>query len=113
MPSQTVTLSSVAASAPLRITSDMLSTSFLPFGVLCLVSGGGSLTYSVEVTGDDLGAVGYSAATGNWFPMDTMSGLTASANATLGACITGIRARISVYASGTLTAQFVWRSAQS
>ena len=113
MPSATYTLSAVGASAPLRVTADMLNANFLPMGILCLVSNGGSLTYTVEVTGDDLNAPGYTAANGNWFPMDGMSAITASANATLGACITAVRARISAYTSGTLTTQFVWRAAQS
>lgn len=107
MPSATFVLSSVSASAPVPVTRDLTSTRYLPPAILCNVSAGGSLTYSVEVTGDALQAPGYVPANGNWFPFTNMSGLTASAVGTLGAQVTGIRFRITAYTSGSLTAQFV------
>jgi hypothetical protein len=108
VPSATYVLNSAASSPPLPVTRDMASSQYLAPSILCLVSPGASLTYSIEVTGDAITAAGYSAASGNWFPFTGMAGLTASANATLGAYVTGIRARISTYASGTLTMQVVW-----
>lgn len=109
--SATYTLNSVAATPVIPVSANMLRTSVLPPAILCGISTGAVLTYSVEVTGDNLVSPTYSPATGNWVPIDpTMTGLTAAANATLSACVTGIRARVTAYTSGILTFQFIWGS---
>ncbi len=72
-------------------------------GMYCVLSQGASLTYSLEVTGDDTNAPGWSAATANWAPFPQMTSLTASATATLGAAATAIRPVVTSYTSGTLT----------
>ncbi len=77
-----------------------------PPSVLAFVSSGGSLTYSVEVTNDDLQATGYSSSTGNWQPFSaSLSGQTASALGTLNALITGVRLHVTAYSSGSVTLQ--------
>lgn len=78
-----------------------------PASIICILSAGAALTYSVEVTGDDITAQGYSAATGNWIALQNFSALTASATGTLGAVVTGIRPHVTSYTSGSLTFQFV------
>jgi hypothetical protein len=112
MPTGTYTLGAVGVSPPMHIGKDMLTVQFLPPAVMCLPSNGAVLTYSVEVTGDNLKSPTYNPATGNWFPMDGMSGLTAGANASLGAQITGIRLHVTAWTSGTVTAVFVFNSSE-
>lgn len=79
-----------------------------PVGLLAILSSGASLTYNFEVTGDDVQAPGYSAATGNWIaPQAGWSGLTASAVETLGGYVTAVRLNVTAYTSGTVTFQVV------
>ena len=80
---------------------------YLQPAILVELSSGASLTYSVEVTGDDVLASNYIPATGNWVPFTNMNGLTSSATATLGAAVTGVRLHVTAYTSGTATLQFV------
>lgn len=65
------------------------------------LSSGASLTYSVEVTNDDVLAPGYSAASGNWVGFTGMTAQTASAAGTLGAAATCVRLNVTAYTSGT------------
>lgn len=76
-------------------------------GILVSLSSGAVLTYSVEVTGDDVLRSGYNAATGTWSPFTNMAALTTSASGTLGAAVTCIRLTVSAYTSGTATIQVV------
>ena len=105
-------LSAVGATTPVRIIGEYdngypRAPRILQPGIIAIASTGATLTYNIEVTGDDLDAAGYSAATGNWAPLNGMSGLTATAVNTLGAAVTAIRARVTAYTSGTLTFQFI------
>lgn len=113
--SATVTLGQAGATAPIAVaaTGHVGPFNAAPSGVayqpsiLVSLSSGASLTYSIEVTGDDVVAPGYNAATGNWSTFTGMGALTASAAGTLGAAVTAVRAHITSYTSGTLTLQFV------
>ena len=109
-------LSAVGATWPIRVYSPLHSAGFsnpsygqraqLP-GILVCLSSGANLTYTVEVTGDDLDAAGYSPATGNWVPFTGLVNLTASSASTLGAAVTAIRLNVTAYTSGTATFQFI------
>lgn len=66
-------------------------------GLVCTVSAGASLTYSVQVTADQV-----PSSTGNWNNHDTLTGLTASANGNVAYPITGLRLNLSSYASGSV-----------
>lgn len=101
----TVTLSSAAASTPVLFNPVFYPGSLQP-AFLAILSSGASMTYNIEVTGDDP-----PSPTGNWLPFTDMSALTASAAGTLGAVVMGVRARITTYGSGTLTFQFIQQSA--
>ena len=104
------TLSGVGTSAPFQVTPPLFvssSAGFLPPAILASLSSGASLTYSIQVTGDNCLASGYNAATGNWVPFTGMAGLTASAASTLGAAVVCIRASVTSWTSGTLVLQFV------
>lgn len=108
MPSATYVLSANGLSPVVPVTHDMLRGSFMLPNILCTLSSGASLTYTVQQTGDKLQAQGYNPAAGNWQPITGLSNQTASANGPLGACVTGISVVVSNYVSGTLTFQFVW-----
>jgi hypothetical protein len=83
----------------------------LQAGILVILSTGASLTYNVEVTGDDINAPGYNPATGNWIGFTNMVGLTVSAVATLGAVVMAIRLHVGTYTSGSATIQFIQQTA--
>lgn len=104
----TQSLRSATATSPVAvIVSKGFSNISLQSGILVSLSSGASLTYSVEVTGDDISAAGYDPSAGNWVPFAGMAGLTASAAATLGAVVSAIRLHVTAYTSGTATLQFV------
>ena len=71
-----------------------------------LVSVSGTVTFSVEVTGDDVTAAGYVAASGTWVAFTGLSGLNASTAATLGAVVSAIRPHITA-GTGSVTFQFI------
>jgi hypothetical protein len=87
--------------------SGPFSQGWLAPGILAFVSSGGSLTYNVEVTGDDTQLQSYNAALGNWQPFTGMSGLTANATATLGAAVRAMRLNCTAYVSGSVLLQIV------
>ena len=109
--SSSVSLTAVGVSAPIVFNALRFSGSLEP-SFLVILSSGASLTYSVEVTGDDWSAPGYNPATGNWVAFTNMSALTASAVGTLGAVVTAARLHVTAYTSGTATFQFVQQTAQ-
>lgn len=111
----TVVVSSQAASLPTRFISptrnspnaqNAFSVLVLP-GILVTLSAGASLTYNVEVTGDDLDQPGYNPASGTWAVFTGMGGLTASGTGSLGAAVTAVRLNVTSYSSGSATLQFV------
>lgn len=106
---QSVTSATTTNPVPIIPTINLKTASapWLPPAVLVELSAGASLTYTVEVTGDDVLASGYNAATGNWAPMTGMASLTSSASATLGAAVTAVRLHVTSYSSGTATIQVV------
>lgn len=67
-------------------------------GIVCTVSSGASLTYTVQITADQV-----PSANGNWNSHDTLSSQTASANGNVAFPITGIRLNVSSYSSGSVT----------
>lgn len=66
-------------------------------GLICTVSAGANLTYSVQVTADQL-----PSASGNWNNHDTLVGQTASANGNVAYPITGIRLNVTSFVSGSV-----------
>jgi hypothetical protein len=82
------------------------SSGILP-GIIATVSSGASLTYNVEITGDDIDAYGYNPANGNWNIFDNMDGLTASANGTLVAAVMAFRINVTAYTSGSVNLTIV------
>lgn len=62
----------------------------------------GTPNYTVQLTGDDVQAVGYSPAAGNWQPHSSLDALTASAKGNLAFPATALRLTVN---SGTGTAR--------
>lgn len=97
-----VTVQSVTASAPILI--DLSAPPFLGqppsyvLGLICTVSGGASLTYSVQVTGDQVPSSG-----GNWNNHEIITGQTASINSNIAYPVTAVRLNVTAYSSGRVT----------
>jgi hypothetical protein len=68
----------------------------LALGIVCTLSGGASLTYSIQVTADPPNNIT------NWNNHDTLTGLTASANGNIAFPVTAIRLNVSSYSSGSV-----------
>lgn len=93
---QDVTVSSVAASAPLPM--DHRQNPFnVGFGVV--ISGGGSATYTVQHTFDNLAT----SAPVTWFDNSTVAGETTNMDGNYAFPVTAIRLNVTVYGSGTVT----------
>lgn len=105
------TLNSQAAGAPIVILpprqGGFWSGGFQQPGIIVALSSGASLTYNVEVTGDDTQIPTYVLANGVWVPFTGMAGLTASALGTLGAMVRAIRLNVTGYVSGSAKIQVV------
>ena len=96
----TKTVSGVGVSAPIP-----LDTYITPFsvGLAVVISVGGTLTFTVEHTFDDVFAEGYSSAAGIWFPHASLAALSASANGNYAFPITAARLNVTAYTSGSAT----------
>jgi hypothetical protein len=98
------TLTAVGPTPPIQmVTGEALSLqrSYVPNPlypqVVVGLSSGASLTYTVEVTGDNT-----PSATGTWVPLTNGFGLTANSLFTLYGAVQAVRANITSYTSGTL-----------
>jgi hypothetical protein len=106
----TQSVTGVGATPPMRVFAQGVGATGgpvlpIPPGILAFVSG--SVTYNIEVTGDDVDATGYNPATGNWQPMSSaLTALTVSTVATLNAVVTAIRGNATAGSTGKLTMQF-------
>lgn len=73
-------------------------------GIICTLSSGGNLTYSVQITGDQV-----PSANGNWNNHDTLTSQVGSANGNVAFPITGLRLNVSSFVSGTINmAVVIW-----
>lgn len=96
-----VKVSSQSASAPIVI--DMSQQPYFGFnpsywlGLVCTVSAGATLTYSVQVTADQV-----PSASGNWNNHDILLNQTASANSNVAYPVTGIRLNVTAYTGGSV-----------
>jgi hypothetical protein len=91
-----VTLSSATTSAPIPVSRH--SNMDIGFGVV--ISGGGSATYTVQHTFDN---VFDSSVTPTWFDHVSVSGETTNMDGNYAAAIAAIRLNVTVYGSGTVT----------
>ena len=105
----TQTLSAAGPGAPIVL--DYRAANFIT-ELSGVISGGGSLTWKVQYTTDDVFAAGYNPATGNWFdtPVATLTAQTTSNAGQLPGPVTACRFNITSYTSGTLTAKAICTS---
>src|ERR1700719_1439399 len=66
-------------------------------GLICTVSAGANLTYSVQITGDQ-----QPKATGNWNNHDIVVSQGASINSFINYPVTGVRLNVTAYTSGSV-----------
>lgn len=96
-----VSLAALGASTPINVSppQNMLwqAAPAYALGLIATVSAGGSLTYSVQVTADQI-----PSANGNWNDHDILTGLTASANSNIAYPVTGVRLKVTSYVSGSV-----------
>lgn len=109
----TKTLSAAGSTLPVAIQSPISSAIAQELsrtgsiGIIVNLSAGATLTYSVEVTGDDINAAGYNPATGAWTEIADLAALTASATAFMLGLVMGVRLTITSYTSGTAKLQVI------
>jgi hypothetical protein len=92
-----IQLSSATVSAPLNILIPGPAPIGYALGLICTVTPGATLNYSVQVTADPT-----PSANGFWNNHDILASLTASANSNIAYPVTGVRLNIGSYSSGTV-----------
>ena len=96
-----ITLNKQTTSAPLVIAPPqnlfMQSPPSYSLGLICTVYSGANLTYSVQVTADQV-----PSPSGFWNDHDVVFGQTDSINSNIGYPITGIRLVVTAYTGGTV-----------
>lgn len=95
-----VTVGSVASSAviPLNTYGDPFNV-----GIGCDVSAGGSLTYTVQHTFDDVQSPTFNPATATWFSNSTIVAQTADKDGNYAYPVTAVRLTVTAWTSGTVT----------
>lgn len=97
-----ITLTGVGASAPtiisMPVTASWQAAPYYALGLICTLSNGASLTYTVQVTADQI-----PVDDGHWNAHDVLVAQTASANDSIAYPITGIRLNVTSYTSGSVT----------
>ena len=92
-----VTVSSATVSPPIPL--DQYLTPF-NVGLGVTVSVGGTLTYKVQHTFDDVFAAGFDPATATWFDNATLVAKTASSDGNYAFPVSAIRLNVTAYTSG-------------
>ena len=95
-----VTVSSATASQVIP-----MNTYAVPFnvGIGCDVSAGGSLTYTVQHTFDDVQSPSFNPSTATWFSNSTLVAQTTDKDGNYAYPVTGIRLLVTVWTSGSVT----------
>ena len=98
---------------PVRVTVSSLTTSTViplntyadPFnvGIGCDISAGGSLTYTVEHTFDNVQAPGFNPANATWYSNSILTNITTDKDGNYSYPVTGIRLNVTAYTSGSVT----------
>ena len=97
-----VSLSAAGASPPIYITPGP-SSYFLPIsslGLICTVSPGASLVYSVQVSADPI--TGSNPNLTNWNNHDVLTNQAGSANSNIVYPVTAVRLNVTSYTSGSV-----------
>jgi hypothetical protein len=95
-----VTVSSASSSAviPLSLNADPFNVGFG-----CSVSAGGTLTYTVQHTFDDVYSPSFNASTATWYSNATVVSQTTSRDGNYAFPVTAVRITVTAYTSGSVT----------
>lgn len=104
MPAYSVTVSSATTSQAVPINLKRYKQGV---GLIVTLSSGANLTVSVQVTGDNIFAPGYTPASGKWNNHDDLNALTASANGNLAYPVTAVRLNVTPWVGGSVTLSIV------
>lgn len=99
MTPQVVTVSSAASSAPIPV--DWRANPF-SMSLGCDVSSGGTLTYKVQYTFDDIYASGWDPSTAAWQDHPVLVALSASSASNLAFPVRAIRLTVTAYTNGSV-----------
>jgi hypothetical protein len=95
-----VTLTAAGVSAP--IITDSYRNPF-NIGLGIAVTGGASLTYTVQHTFDDVFAAGFDPTTATWYPNSGLTSKTASFDGNYAYPVTAVRLNVTAWTSGSAT----------
>lgn len=95
-----VSVGAVAVSAPIPLNN---YSSPFNVGVGCDLSAGGSATYTVQYTYDDVFSPTFVPASASWFDLTGITAQTADKDGAITAPCTAVRLNVTVWASGTVT----------
>lgn len=98
---QIIKMQSVGASGPIQVNVDYFEPGI---GIVCTVSSGGSVTYSVQVTGDPIPPI---SGITHWNDHDIIANKSASINDSIVYPVTAVRVNVTAYSSGDVTCAFV------
>lgn len=93
-------VSSQTASSALRVNLRKFNRAV---GICVSLSAGASLTYTLQVTADDVQGPNYNAANGRWLDWDQATGKTAGLAVALTFPVSAMRVNVTTWASGTVT----------
>ena len=93
-----VSSQTVSNPIPLDVNVDPFSV-----GIGVAVTGGATLTYTVQHTFDDVWASNFNPATAVWYPNTSLSAKTASLDGNYAFPITAVRLNVTAWTSGTAT----------
>lgn len=96
-----ITLSAAGVSAPV-VLNNIEGTPF-NVGIGCDISAGGSMTYTVEHTFDDVFANNFNPSTATWFPHANLASKTVDADGNYAFPIMACRLNVGTYGSGSIT----------
>ena len=85
----------VSPAVPIVPNRGALTTPITSLGLICTVSPGASLTYSVQVSADPINPI-------NWNNHDVLVGQTSSANGNILYPVTFVRLSVTAYTSGSV-----------
>ena len=95
-----VSLGAVGVSAPIPLNN--YSTPF-NVGIGCDLSAGGSATYTVQYTYDDVFASNFVPASAAWFDLTGITAQTADKDGSIISPVTAVRLNVTVWGAGTVT----------
>jgi len=94
----TVSSQTVSSVIPLNTYGDPFNV-----GIGCDISAGGSLTYTVQHTYDDVFAAGFNPANATWYSNSNLTNITTDKDSNYAYPVTGVRLNVTAWTSGSIT----------